>query len=264
MKRKPLGRTGVYIPEIGLGTWKYRGGIEPLRVGISLGANMIDTAEMYGTEDIVGRAIDGIRDDVFVATKVSPQHFHYDDLIKSAETSLKKLNTNVIDLYQLHWPNPGIPIRETMKAMEDLVKWGKIRFIGVSNFSVRQMEEASAALSSNEIVSNQVEYSLVERGIESDLIPYCVKEKVTIIAYSPLARGGLLGGSSRGSKLLEELSRKYGKTKAQIALNWVISKEENIVAIPKADRVEHVKEDCGASGWKLSEDDIKELNKVFS
>jgi diketogulonate reductase-like aldo/keto reductase len=126
------------------------------------------------------------------------------------------------------------------------------------------MEEASAALSSNEIVSNQVEYSLVERGIESDLIPYCVKEKVTIIAYSPLARGGLLGGSSRGSKLLEELSRKYGKTKAQIALNWVISKEENIVAIPKADRVEHVKEDCGASGWKLSEDDIKELNKVFS
>jgi diketogulonate reductase-like aldo/keto reductase len=140
MIRKPLGRTGVYIPEIGLGTWKYRGGIEPLRVGISLGANMIDTAEMYGTEDIVGRAIDGIRDDVFLATKVSPQHFHYDDLIKSAETSLKKLNTNVIDLYQLHWPNPGIPIRETMKPSkmgEDQIHWSEQFFSETNGRSKR-------------------------------------------------------------------------------------------------------------------------------
>jgi diketogulonate reductase-like aldo/keto reductase len=259
MKYKRLGKTDVKVPEIGLGTWQYRGGIEPLKVGISLGANLIDTAEMYSTEGIVGKAIEGIREDVFVATKVSPQHFHYDDVIKAADASLRRLNIKTIDLYQLHWPNPRIPIRETMKAMEELVKQGKIKYIGVSNFSVEQMKEASDSLSSSEIVSNQVEYSLVNREIERDILPYCESNGITVIAYTPLARGRIAEGGAR--KILDGIATKYKKTRAQVALNWLISKNQNVIAIPKADRVEHVKENCGASGWTLSEEDIQAISE---
>ena len=157
--QKFLGKTGVKISEIGLGTWKYQSNSEPLRVGISQGATHIDTAEMYGTEEIVGEAIEGLRNDVFLATKVSPSHLHYDDVLRAAEGSLKRLGVKTIDLYQIHWPNSRVPIKETMHAMEELVKQDKIRFIGVSNFSVREMKEAQEAMASQEIVSNLVEYN---------------------------------------------------------------------------------------------------------
>ena len=135
MNHKELANTGTRLAEIGLGTWQYEGGVEPLRTGIALGACFIDTAESYSTEEVVGRAIQGIRNKVFVATKVSPRHFRRSDVIRSAEASLRRLKTDYIDLYQLHWPNYAVPIEETMAAMEKLVESGKIRFIGVSNFS---------------------------------------------------------------------------------------------------------------------------------
>jgi len=259
MLQKSLGKTGIKISEIGQGTWAFRGGVEPLKVGVSLGATHVDTAEMYGTEGVVGKAIADIRDKVFLATKVSPQHLHYDDLIKAAEGSLSRLDTKILDLYMIHWPNPRIPIKETMKAMEDLVKKGKIRHIGVSNFSVEDLKEAQAAMSSQEIVSNQVEYNLATRGIEEDLIPFCKEQKITIVAYSPLSRGQV---SKKKDEVLDKIASKYGKTIAQVALNF-LTREENVVAIPKTDNTQHVKENCEASGWRLSEADIKLIDARF-
>ncbi len=155
MKRKPLGNTGETIPEIGLGTWRYAGGSDPLRAGIALGADLIDTAERYGTEGAVGEAIMGIRDKVFVATKVRHENLRYDDVLRAADNSLKEIGIDYIDLYQIHRPNAEVQIAETMRALDELVDAGKVRHLGVSNFSVAQMEEAQAE-SKNRIVSNQV------------------------------------------------------------------------------------------------------------
>ena len=142
MEFKGLGTTGEQVPEIGLGTWLYKGGEETIRRAVDLGSNFIDTAESYGTEDDVGNAILEIRHEVFLATKVSPNHFRYNHVIKAANDSLGRLRTDHIDLYQLHWHNSRIPIGETMSAMEKLVEEGKVRYIGVSNFSVAQLQEA--------------------------------------------------------------------------------------------------------------------------
>jgi len=171
MELKQLGNTGVMVSEIGLGTWSYHGGVEPLKRGIELGATLIDTAEGYYTEDIVGKAIKGIRDRSFIATKVSGRHLSYDGVLKAAEGSLIQLETEYIDLYQIHWPNPSYPISETMKAMEKLADDGVVKYIGVSNFTLEEMQEAQAYLSNHQIVSNQVLYNLNSREIEYDLLP---------------------------------------------------------------------------------------------
>lgn len=146
MESKELGKTGITLPEIGLGTWQYRGGIGPLRKGISLGAHLIDTAEIYGTEGMVGEAVKGDRPQVFIATKVSGNHLRYDEVLRAAEESLRRLGTDYIDLYQIHWPDPNAPMKETLRAMEALVDMGKVKFIGVSNFYVKNLEEAQACM----------------------------------------------------------------------------------------------------------------------
>ena len=140
MNLKSLGQTGLNIPEVGLGTWNYQGGLEPLRAGIGQGALLIDTAESYGSESIIGEAILGIREHVFLATKVSPEHFRYHQVLRAADESLCRLRANHIDLYQLHYPSSKVPIEETLGAMEDLVDAGKVRFIGVSNFSLAELK----------------------------------------------------------------------------------------------------------------------------
>jgi diketogulonate reductase-like aldo/keto reductase len=256
---KELAKTGVQIPEIGLGTWQYKGGVEPLRTGIALGATFIDTAESYGTEEVVGEAIQGIRQQIFLATKVSPRHFRRSDVIAAAENSLTRLRTDYIDLYQLHWPNYTIPIAETMSAMEELVQMGKVRYIGVSNFSVRELIQAQTALSKNRIVSNQVRYSLVDRTIEHRLLPYCEMNQITVIAYSPLALGLPNIQQYDTNDVLQQVAQAAGKSPAQVALNWCIS-HMPVIAIPKADRMEHVRDNCGASGWQLDPAQMQELN----
>jgi diketogulonate reductase-like aldo/keto reductase len=258
MSQKPLGSTEVKISEIGQGTWNYKGGVEPLRLGVTLGATHIDTAEIYGTEGVVGKAIEGIRDQVFLATKVWSDHLAYDDVLRACEGSLRQLRVKNVDLYMIHWPNASFPISDTMRAMEELVKKGKIKYIGVSNFSIEQLREAQESLSSARIVSNQVKYNLDTRGIEEDLIPYCKAEKITVVAYSPLKGQAI----KRKNDLLEEIAAKYGKTKAQVILNFLTS-EENVVAIPKADNPAHVRENCGASGWRLSKEDVKRISEQF-
>ena len=262
MNLQELGNSGVQIPDVGLGTWEYTGGSAPLLRGVELGAFLIDTAEAYRTEDAVGEAIKEIRDYVFVATKVSPSHFRRRDLLKAAEQSLKRLKIDFIDLYQLHWANPRIPIAETMGAMEELVDAGKVRYIGVSNFSVGLMEEAQAALSRARIVSNQVEFSLTERSIEPEVLPYCQANGITVIAYSPLARG--LGNLERGAgaRALAEVAARNGRTVAQVALNWCLY-HDRVMVIPKTNASMRVEENCGASGWRLSDDDVAALEAAF-
>ena len=257
---KQLGDTSVKVPEIGLGTWQYRGGVEPLRKGISVGAFLIDTAESYGTEDAVGEAVRSIRPDVFVATKVSPSHFKYDDMLRAADKSIQRLGTDYIDLYQLHWPSSSVPIEETMQAMDKLVEDGKVRSIGVSNFSVAQFKEAQAA-TGNKIVSNQVVYNLADRGIEREILPFSQANDVTVIAYSPLAEGMRNLKSRLKGQALEKVAQASGKTVAQVALNWCISKD-NVIAIPKSDSAQRTEENCGASGWRLADDHMRLLEEA--
>jgi len=250
---KEQANRGIRLPEIGFGTWNYRGGVEPLRAAIECGARLIDTAESYGTEEIVGEAIKGRRHQVFLATKVLPRNFRRHDLIAAAERSLRRLGTDHIDLYQLHWPNLAIPIEEPMRGMEELVDAGKVRFIGVSNFSVRDLVNAQAALSRQRIATNQVRYSLIERTIEGGLLEYCQKNGITVIAYSPLAMGLENIRARDPGGVLRKAAEASGKSEAQVALNWCIH-HENVIAIPKASSIEHVVENMGASGWKLRRD----------
>jgi diketogulonate reductase-like aldo/keto reductase len=259
MDFKELGYTRVQVPEVGLGTWRYAGGTEPLIKGIELGAAFIDAAESYGSEEVVGEAIREFRNKVFVATKASPRNFRRADLLRAADRSLRRLSTTYIDVYQLHWPNYTIDIEETMAAMEELVDAGKIRFIGVSNFSVHVLKKAQAALSKHKIVSNQVRYSLIERTVERDLLSYCQRNGITLIAYSPFGSkfSSLQAADPAGA--LCKVAETTGKTPAQVALNWLLAKAE-VVAIPKASTVQHVIEDCGASGWRLSPSEYELLD----
>ena len=257
MELKPLGNTGEMVPEIGLGTASYTGGVEPLRRGIALGATHVDTAERYGTEDVVGQAIRDLREQVFLTTKVWPNHFRYDQVIEAAENSLRRLGTDWVDLYLLHWPNPDVPIGETMSAMDRLVADGKVRYVGVSNFSVAQIEEAQS-VSGNPIVTNQVKYSLTDRDIEADLMPYCQRKGINVTAYSPLNRLWSEAGP-RLAAALKRVAAECGKTEAQVALNWCTSRD-GVIAIPRSSSLQRTVENCNASGWRLSADQIAELD----
>ena len=257
---KHLGDTDVQIPEIGLGTWKYQGDVTALQKGLAEGATFIDTAEIYGTEEIVGKAVRGIREQVFLATKVAPRHFRRGDLIAAAESSLRRLNTEYIDLYQLHWPNSRVPIEESVGALEDLVDSGKIRFIGVSNFSLEELRAAQAATTRHKIVSNQVRYSLIDRTVERELLRYCEQNNITVIAYSPLGTSFQQIRACDPNAVLAEVAVKAHKTEAQVALNWLIAKN-NVVAIPQSSHASHVVENCGASGWRLSHSEYDRLEE---
>jgi len=274
---KELGSTGERIPVVGMGTYGMGGPTTPdrslsteavsaLKLGFSLGMRFVDTAEMCGaghSEELVGEAVRGSHSKVFLATKVSPEHFDYEDVLKAADRGLKRLGTKCIDLYQLHWPSSSIPIRETMRAMERLQSEGKIRHIGVSNFSVEETVEAQQALFKHQVVSNQVEYNLISRGIERDLLGYCERSKITVIAYTPLARGRLSRPwGSAPMQLLRDIARKHGKTPSQIALAWVIARNP-VVAIPKAVRKHRVEENAEVGEWTLPEQDHRALSDAF-
>lgn len=261
METKALGMSGIQVPAMALGTWQYQGGIEPLRAGIDLGVTFIDTAESYGTEEVVGQAIRGIREKVFVATKASPRHFRGSDLITAVEKSLKRLNTDYVDLYQLHWPNYCVPIEETMSAMERLVASSKVRFIGLSNFSPREVQQAQSCLASNFIVSDQVRYSLVDRTIEDELLPFCRTKQISVLAFSPLDTGIQNFRQFDEEDVLGHVARHVGKSPVQVALNWCLC-QEPVVVIVKANTIEHVQENCGAAGWRLEPGAWKALNQI--
>ena len=273
MDLKKLGKTTIELPAIGLGTWEIGGAvsadishdneaINAIRRGVELGMYLIDTAEMYAaghSEELVGKAIRCFpRDKVFIVSKVWHDHLHYNDLIRAAENSLKRLRTDWIDLYLIHWPNPSVPLRESVSAIEELVQRELVRFFGVGNFNVNQMEEVRSYLSKNEIVANEIDYSLLVRGTEKEVIPYCQKHKITVLAYRPLARGKLAQ-----NEFLRNIGKKYHRTAAQVALNWIITKD-GIIPIPKAVNLDHLEENAGAMGWRLCQDDIESMSNHFS
>ena len=255
---KKLGDVGVSVPEIGIGTYLYRGDSELLRQGVDWGATFIDTAELYQNEEVVGRAIKGIRDRVFIATKA--HHWKYHEVLRCAEASLQRLGIDTIDLYQVHWPNAAVPIAETMGAMEALVRQGKVRFVGVSNFTVPEFARAQAALSKIKIVSNQMRYSIVDRTVETELLPYCQQRGVTLIAYSPLGHSFQKVLQSDPTGIFGQLSRLTGRSPAQIALNWCLAKP-GVIAIPKTESRAHLEENCQSSGWRLTPDQTAMLDQ---
>jgi diketogulonate reductase-like aldo/keto reductase len=272
--------SGLRIPSLGFGTWKIGGemtadrshdeeAISVMRAAVRLGVTHIDTAELYGdghAEELVGEAVREFdRRALFITTKVKWSNLRYKDVIEAAKRSLKRLRMDYVDLYLVHTPSDSVPIEETMRAMDDLVDAKMTRFIGVSNFSVEQMEKAQRA-SRYRLVANQIEYNLLTRNfgmhntdMEASIIPHCQKEGAAVIAYRPLAKGEL---AKPGFALLDELAEKYSKTQSQIAINWLISKP-NIVTIPKTMRIERVKENLGASGWRLSTEDLYRLDHEF-
>lgn len=259
---KLLNGTGEKIPAIGMGSWNLGMGKEELAAlkrGLKLGDKFIDTAEVYGTESLVGGAVEG-ENGVFIISKVWPAHQSHNGILKACNESLKRLRVKSIDLYLLHWPNYTIPIEETMSAMERLKDEGKIRHIGVSNFSAKEFREAQSCLDHSRIVANEVEYSVIMREPEEELLGFCKKEKITLIAYSPFGVGALFDKKRKPLlAALGEIGEKYNKTAPQIALNWLISKDP-VITIPKASSVEHVEENIGAMDFKLSNDDLKKID----
>jgi diketogulonate reductase-like aldo/keto reductase len=274
MEYREFGWTGTKVSSIGMGTYydasyivtsllfHHQMGrdekVAALKRGLDLGINLIDTAEVYQSEDIVAEAIDGHdRDNLFVATKIFWTHLRYKSVLKAAEKSLRKLKCSYIDLYQIHFPNSMVPIGETMKAMEKLVEDGKVRYLGLSNFSLEQMKKAEEALSKNKIASNQVEYNLKARGIEKDLLSYCEQKSIVILPYRPIAHGSLADPQGKLKIAMGTISRKHnGKTPARLALNWLMTKNKLIFPIPRASRPERVIENVGSVGWSLDGEDI--------
>jgi diketogulonate reductase-like aldo/keto reductase len=267
--------SGEKIAVLGLGTWRIGGSqtadyskdkdeISTLQKGIDLGITHLDTAEMYGAghcEEIVGKAIEPYdRRELFITTKVWHNHLKFDDLIESIKASLNRLNQDYVDLYLIHWPNPNVPLKETMSALEHCAIEGYTRFIGVSNFPVDLFIEAQSYLKEEKLVANQVKYSLVDQDPIKSLVPYCIENDITLIAYTPLSKGNL---AKPGNKVLDEMTKKYGKTQAQISLNWLIS-QEKVITIPKASNIYHLKENLGAIGWNIDEQDISKLAKAFT
>ena len=265
MKKTHLS-TGRDIPILGQGTWRMgenssqKGAeIAALSLGLDMGMSLIDTAEMYGeggAEEVVGKAIKNRREEVYLVSKVYPHNASRKGTVAACERSLKRLKTDCIDLYLLHWRS-SIPLSETLEAFESLKKAGKIRDYGVSNFDADDMEKAINLPNGKQIVTNQVLYNLARRGIEWDLLPWSRQHNIPIMAYSPIEQQAILNNS-----VLKTVASRHNATPAQIALAWLLQ-QQGIIAIPKASNPEHVKENSAALDIELTQEDLDELDKAF-
>ncbi len=258
--------SGEILPVLGQGTW-YMGDhanrraseIATLREGLDLGLNLIDTAEMYGdgaAEELVGEAITGRREEVFLVSKVLPSNASRNGTIAACERSLRRLGTDRIDLYLLHWRG-RTPFAETIEAFERLQDAGKIRHWGVSNMDVRDMQEIDRAAGGHAVATNQVLYNLTRRGIEWDLLPQAQKRGLPLMAYSPIEQGRLAHYPE-----VQDIADRHGVTPAQVALAWVL-RQQGVIAIPKASKVEHVRLNRAALDLKLTAEDLGELDGAF-
>lgn len=261
-----FGSTGVDVPVIGQGTWQLRdmaAAEEALRVGLDLGLTHVDTAELYtGSEAVVGRAIEGRRDEVFLVSKVLPRNASFAGTIEHCEASLARLGTDRLDVYLQHWTTGQFPVSETMRAMGELIDRGSIRFAGVSNFDVDELEEAKSALGKHRLACNQVLYHLEARGIESDVLPWCKKNGVAVVGYSPFgSTNGFPSPRSKGGAALAAVAEKLGKSPRQVALAF-LTRDESVFAIPKAEKVAHVRDNAGGA-FDLPEWAVAELDGAF-
>ncbi|WP_080847872.1 aldo/keto reductase [Cytobacillus gottheilii] len=259
------------LPNVGQGTW-FMGEdpqmkskeVKALQLGIELGMNVIDTAEMYaegGAELVVGEALKGRRDDVFLVSKVYPHNAGLNRIEKACENSLKRLGTDHLDLYLLHWRG-SVPLAETIEGMEKLLKAGKIARWGVSNFDTADMKELWKTENGKNCMTNQVLYHLGSRGIDYDLVPWHQEHNMPIMAYSPLAQGGSLRTQLLSDPTVKEIAEKYNAQPLQIALAWTI-RAGNCLAIPKAVQEEHVRANAEAARIILTEVDLHKLDEVF-
>jgi diketogulonate reductase-like aldo/keto reductase len=257
---------GAVVPALGQGTWHFaedpsrrRDEIAALRLGLDLGLALIDTAEMYAdgeAEILVGEAIKGRRDEVFLVSKVLPGNAGRDDVVVACERSLRRLGTDRLDLYLLHWRG-NIPLEETVDGFEALIRAGMIRSWGVSNFDVMDMEELYHLELRREAATDQVLYNLTRRGIELDLMPWCFKRGIPIMAYSPIEQGRLLQNSA-----LMSVAARHDAAPAQVALAWVL-RTGGVIAIPRAGRPHHVRDNCRALELSFSARDLDDLERAF-
>lgn len=272
MLKRKFGWTDVKVPVIGQGTWMIEGdlnterlAVEALRLGLDLGLTHIDTAEMYGNghvEELVAEAIAGRREDVFLVSKVLPSNASYEGTLRACKRSLKRLKTDWLDLYLLHWPSNNIPIRETIRAMEKLVSEGLVRFIGVSNFDLEELKEAEDSLRNERMACDQVFYHLGYRGIERHLLPYCTKHGIAVVGYSPFGHGNFPSPQSGGGRVLTEIAERHSRTPRQVALNF-LTRYGCVFTIPKNSHPERARENSGGVGWELTEDEVAAINQTF-
>jgi len=300
MQYTSLGKTDIKVSKMGLGFWQasdeWNGNddqmIKALGAANELGVNFVDTAEAYGRSELVlGRALSTLgREKFVVASKVYGAHLRFEELQRAASISLRRLGINQIDLYQVHWPDPWwqIPLKETMRALEKLYLEGKIRTIGVSNFAVRDLEEARSYLSSTDIVSNQLRYSLLERNIEEEVLPYCKREGITVLAWSPLAQGALSGKYSsknmpkgdvrekenvlftyknmveieKINAVLTKIAKNHMSTVSQVALNWLAS-NPIVIPIPGAKNSAQARENSMSLDFQLSNQELNEIDQAY-
>jgi diketogulonate reductase-like aldo/keto reductase len=258
--------SGESIPVLGQGTWhmaedpeRREEEIISLRLGLELGMTLIDTAEMYaggGSEALVGEAIEGRRDEVFLVSKVLPHHATRRGTAEACEASLRRLRTDRLDLYLLHWRGE-VPLRATLEGFGALQHAGKIRHWGVSNFDVADMEELVALPVGSAVATDQVLYNLTRRGVEWDLLPWCRSRKIPVMAYSPIEQGRMLDEPE-----LKRVAARHRATPAQVAIAWIL-RQDRVVTIPKASSPEHVRANRAAADIQLTEEDLAVLDRAF-
>jgi diketogulonate reductase-like aldo/keto reductase len=263
----------VTLPKIGFGTWKIGGNSTPnksvdekslaaLRYALDIGYTHFDTAEMYASghsEELLGQAMRESgkkREEVFITSKVIPSHLKYDDVLRACEGSLKRLNTDYIDLYLIHWPQAGNKYEDTFRALNKLVRDGKIKHIGVSNFNVKLLQQAQT-LSETPIITNQVPFSISDRSyVKNGVLEYCQKNNIFLTAYEPVNQGNL-----KSNKTIEAIAKAHNATIFQIALAWVIS-HVSVITIPMSFNPEHIKENFEATKIALSDNEISKLSNL--
>ena len=263
--------SGRPIPVLGQGTWRMgedssrrKMEVAALRYGLDLGMNLIDTAEMYGeggAEEVVGEAIADRREEVFVVSKVYPHNATRRGAIEACERSLRRLQTDYIDLYLLHWRG-DVRLAETVEAFQQLKETGKILEHGVSNFDVSDMEEWMALPGGEEVATNQVLYNLASRGIEWELIPWSRERRIPIMAYSPVAPNAQMQKRMFNDRNVKSIAAEHSATPAQIALAWVL-RERDVIAIPKASQAQHIRENREAIDIQLTKEDLAKLDQSF-
>src|SRR5436305_863142 len=269
VRRQPFGPTGVAVPVVGQGTWNMErdgraAAVAALRAGLDLGMTHIDTAEMYGSgrvEELVGEAIAGRREQVFLVSKVLPQNASRTGVLRAFEASLRRLRTDRLDCYLLHWPGRH-PLADTIAASEQLRREGKVRAWGVSNFGVEEMERAAAIAGAERIACDQVLYHLEERTIEHAVIPWCVARGIAVVGYSPFGSGRFPGPRSRGGRVLAEIAAAHGATAREVALAFLV-RAPGLFTIPKAGRAARVAENAGAGDLALSAEDVRRIDAAF-
>lgn len=263
MEQRPFGWTGVSVPVIGQGTWNMErdraSSIAALRRGLDLGMTHIDMAEMYGSgqvEELVGEAIAERRREVFLVSKVLPENASRQGTVDACERSLRRLRTEYLDCYLLHWPSRH-RLADTIAAFEQLVRDGKIKTWGVSNFDEERVEEAVRIAGPNRVACNQVLYHLGERTIEHYILPTCARDRIAVVAYSPFGQGDF-----RSNRVLDEVARAHGATPRQVALQFLV-RHPSVFAIPKAAQVSHVEENARAGDLKLTDDELRRIGEAF-